>query len=114
MARLSRSRIVTRSAKKENVITRNYIKETCVAFQTQYGLSIHLLLVMALHFWGAGPQGLINADPHQRPGGATGSDSHGERAATSAHKKLHKEEWLPVVNESGDVTGKVAKSITRS
>ena len=28
-------------------------------------------------------------------------------------KKLHKEEWLPVVTESADVTGRVAKSFTK-
>jgi hypothetical protein len=28
-------------------------------------------------------------------------------------KKLRKEEWLPVVTESGEVTGKVAKSVTK-
>lgn len=115
-ARLSRTRIVSRSAKTENVTTRNYLKETLrVAFQTQYGLSVHLLLVMALLLLGAaGPDGL-----------------HHRWILISAqviillvillesarlylvNKKLYKEEWLPVVTESGDVTGKVAKSITK-
>jgi len=116
IARLSRSRIVSRSAKKENVLTRNYMKETLrVAFQTQYGFSIHLLVVMLLLLLGAaGPQGL-----HQRWILFT---AQGVLLAVilleSARlhlltKRLHKEEWLPVVNESGDVTGKVAKSITK-
>ena len=97
-------------------MTRNYIKETLrVAFQTQYGLSIHLLVVMLLLLLGAaGPQGL-----HQ---GWILFTAQGVLLAVilleSARlhlltKKLHKEEWLPVVNESGDVTGKVAKSITK-
>lgn len=116
MARLSRSRIVTRSAKKENVITRNYIKETLrVAFQTQYGLSIHLLLVMALLLLGAaGPQGLdqrwILISAQAVLLAVIVMESARLHLLT---KRLHKEEWLPVVNESGVVTGKVAKSITK-
>ena len=116
MARLSRSRIVTRSAKKENVITRNYIKETLrVAFQTQYGLSIHLLLVMALLLLGAaGPQGLdqrwILISAQAVLLAVIVMESARLHLLT---KRLHKEEWLPVVNESGHVTGKVAKSITK-
>lgn len=115
-ARLSRSRIVSRSAKRENVMLRNYLKETLrVAFQTQYGLSVHLLLVMALLLLGAAGPGAL----HHRWILITAQLvllavillESGRLHLLS--KKLYKEEWLPVVNESGDVTGKVAKSITK-
>jgi len=116
VARLSRSRIVTRSAKKDNVMSRNYLKETLrVAFQTQYGLSIHLLLVMGLLLLGAaGPGGLhhlwilISAQAVL----LVVIILESARLHFLAWK-LYKEEWLPVVTESGDVTGKVAKSITK-
>jgi len=109
VARLSRSRIVTRSAKKDNVMSRNYLKETLrVAFQTQYGLSIHLLLVMGLLLLGAaGPGGLhhlwilISAQAVL----LVVIILESARLHFLAWK-LYKEEWLPVVTESGDVTGK--------
>lgn len=116
MARLLRSRIVTRSAKKENVMTRNYIKETLrVAFQTQYGLSIHLLVVMLLLLLGpAGPQGLDQRWILITAQAVLLAVIFIESARLHLlTKRLHKEEWLPVVNESGVVTGKVAKSITK-
>lgn len=116
MARLLRSRIVTRSAKKENVMTRNYIKETLrVAFQTQYGLSIHLLVVMLLLLLGAAdPQGLDQRWILITAQAVLLAVIFIESARLHLlTKRLHKEEWLPVVNESGVVTGKVAKSITK-
>lgn len=116
IARLSRSRIVTRLARKQSVMLKNYMKETMrVAFQAHYGLTIHLFVVMVLLLLGVG-----------------GSfDGEHRWVLISAQlvlltviiletgrlhllfKKLHKEEWLPVVTEQGDVTGKVAKSITK-
>lgn len=116
VARLSRSRIVSRSVKRENVISRNYLEETMrVVFQTQFGLTMHLLLVMGVLLLGAaGPGGL-----HQRWILITAQmvlllvmllESGRLHLLT---RKLIKEEWLPVVNESGEVTGKVAKSITK-
>lgn len=116
VARFSHSRMVSRLVKRENVIARNYLKETMrVVFQTQYGLLIHLLLVMgALLLGGPGFGGL-----HQPWILITAQavllvvillESGRLHLLT---RKLYKEEWLPVVNESGEVTGKVAKSITK-
>ena len=116
VARLSRSRIVARSAKKENVLTRNYLKETLrVAFQTQYGLSIHLLLVMGLLLLGAaGPGGLHHLWILVSAQAVLMAVIILESIRLHyLNRKLFKEEWLPVVTESGDVTGKVAKSITK-
>jgi hypothetical protein len=116
ITRLSRGRIVTRVAKEHNLMLKNCLTESFrVAFQTQYGLSLHLLVVLAFHLL----------------------DNAGERFVDSTvmivvcqiillgimimeaarlyilDKKLFREEWLPVVTEKGDVTGKVAKSITK-
>lgn len=113
--RLSRVKIITQVGKRGNLMLKNYVKESFrVSFQTQYGLSIHLLLVLGIFLFGA-------------------SELH---FATSVvlvilcqvillgifvietarlyilDKKLYKEEWLPVVTERGEVTGKVAKSIS--
>ncbi|HCC85416.1 MAG TPA: hypothetical protein DEQ06_02270 [Porphyromonadaceae bacterium] len=116
MARFSRSRMVSRLVKRENVIARNYLKETMrVVFQTQYGLLIHLLLVMGVLLLGGPGSGEL----HQPWILITAQavllvvillESGRLHLLT---RKLYKEEWLPVVTESGEVTGKVAKSITK-
>ena len=116
IARLTRNRMVMHMAKKKNVLMRNFMTESFrVAFQTQYALFIHLLLVLAV-FLIAGSrtlsvnsiwmmlvfQGLLAVIMLLESGRLYILD-----------KKLHKEEWLPVVTESGDVTGRVAKSFTK-
>jgi hypothetical protein len=116
ITRLSRGKIVTRVAKGHNLMLKNCLTESFrVAFQTQYGLSLHLLLVLAFHLLG-------NA-------GVLFVDSTVMIVVCQVillvimimeaarlyilDKKLFREEWLPVVTEKGDVTGKVAKSITK-
>ncbi|WP_294083629.1 hypothetical protein [Proteiniphilum sp. UBA5384] len=114
--RLSRGKIVSQVAKGRDLMLKNYIKESLrVAFQTQYGLSVHLLIVLAFYLF----------------------DASGVHFVSSTlmvvacqiillvimimetvrlhilDKKLYQEEWLPVVTEKGDVTGRVAKSITK-
>src|SRR5690606_9629660 len=50
--RLSRGKIITRVAKGRNIMLKNYLKESLrVSFQAQYGLSIHLLLVLAFYLF---------------------------------------------------------------
>lgn len=114
--RLSRSRIVKRLVRTGNLMLRNYLKESFrIAFQTQYGLTLHLMLVLLFFLFDS-----------------TGDT--GERATVIMlytqimllmiflleegrlqilRRKLVKEEWLPVVSEQGVVTGRVAKSISR-
>lgn len=115
--RFSRRKIVSRVAKGRNLMLKNYLKESLrVAFQTQYALSIHLLLVLAFYLFDAAEVRFVNS------------------AVMVVvcqlllllimvmetvrlyilDKKLFREEWLPVVTEKGDVTGRVAKSITRN
>lgn len=114
--RLSRGRIVTRVARGRDLMLKNYLKESFrVAFQTQYGLSIHLLLVLAFF--------LFNADQSRFVNTAflvvfcqiiLISIIAAETARLHIlNKKLYQEEWLPVVTETGDVTGRIAKSITK-
>lgn len=114
--RLSRKRIVMRLGKTRNQILRNYLQESFrVTFQTQYGLSIHLLLVLLFFLFDGqvdtrergtfillGVQVLLLAIVLLE----------GVRLIILRHK-LVEEEWLPVVSEQGHVTGRVAKSITK-
>lgn len=114
--RLSRMKIITRVVKGHNVMLKNYLKESLrVAFQAQYALSVHLLLVLVFYLFEASDIPFVSD---------TGMMVVGQiflvliMVAESVRlhifdKKLFKEEWLPVVTEKGDVTGKVAKSITK-
>ena len=114
--RLSRSKIVSYVAKTGNLLLKNYLKESFrVAFQTQYGLSIHLLLVLLLYFLSG-----MEERPVQSPFItavcqimlATIMLMEGGRLFI-LRRRLVGEEWLPVVTERGEVTGRVAKSITK-
>ena len=114
--RLSRGKIMSRLVRRKNIMLKNYLKEAFrVAFQTQYGLSMHLLLVLLLL--------LFNGEGSRF---TDGSFIMGTSQVVLLliilmeswrlyllNKKLHSEEWLPVVTERGDVTGRVAKSITK-
>ncbi|MBK5194894.1 MAG: hypothetical protein JJE08_02510 [Proteiniphilum sp.] len=115
-ARLSRNRIVVRMNKKKNLLMKSFIKESFrVAFQTQYALSFHLLLVLGIFLFGGTESATANSFllllVTQIMLVVIMLMESGRLYILD--KKLHKEEWLPVVTESGDVTGRVAKSITR-
>ena len=115
-ARLSRNRIVIQMTKQKNVLMKSFLKESFrVAFQTQYALLFHLLLVLSVFLFGDTASATANSFVLlmvtqilllvimlMESGRLYILD-----------KRLHKEEWLPVVTESGDVKGRVAKSITR-
>lgn len=114
--RLSRKRIVMRLGKTRNQILKNYLQESFrVTFQTQYGLSIHLFLVLLLF--------LFDGDVDTTKRGTLILFAvqvlllaiillEGVRLII-LRRKLVDEEWLPVVSEQGQVTGRVAKSITK-
>lgn len=114
--RLSRGRIVTRVARGRDLMLKNYLKESFrVAFQTQYGLSIHLLLVLAFFLFNADQSRFINTAFLVI---LCQVILLCIMAAETARlyildKKLYQEEWLPVVTEKGNVTGRIAKSITK-
>jgi hypothetical protein len=113
--RLSKGRLLTIAARDRDKAAKNLLKESFrVAFQSQYSLTFHLLLIL-LYF-------------------ATGNREYSNTAntfiiniaqiiiiglifveTTRLHlmrRRLFSEEWLPVVTETGQVTGKVAKSVT--
>lgn len=113
--RLTRPRIVHRLAKSENLILKNYLSESFrVAFQTQYGLSIHLLLILLFFIFGYDHIAVnrIIAIGMAQVFLIIIMIMEAIRL-NILDKKLYDEEWLPVVNEKGAVTGKIAKSVTK-
>lgn len=114
--RLSRGKIVSRVAKGRNVMLKNYLKESLrVAFQAQYGLSVHLLLVLAFYLFEASEVPFVNSAAMVLVCQLILLFIMIMETARLyiLDRKLFQEEWLPVVTEKGDVTGKVAKSITK-
>lgn len=115
VSRLTRARIIQRLARTDRSEVRNYLSESFrVAFQTQYALFLHLLLVL---FY------LLVVDVKITYIEVThiliiaqilllGIMAMETMRLHILEKKLKNEEWLPVVNEAGDVTGRVAKSVT--
>jgi uncharacterized membrane protein len=114
--RLLRTRIVKRLGKTGNLLMKSYLKESFrVAFQTQYGLSIHVLLVLLIFLF-SGTEGMPSWSPFivitcqimlliillMEEG-----------RLFILRRRLVGEEWLPVVTDQGVVTGRVAKSITK-
>ncbi|MCW1736102.1 hypothetical protein [Anaerorudis cellulosivorans] len=116
VSRLSRSKIIFRMARNPSPVVKNYLSESFrVAFQTQYGLSIHLLFVLAFFIFSSPDAPFLN------------------RLAVKTvfqiilitiivmemmrlrmlDRQLKKEEWLPVVDDHGDVKGRIAKSVSK-
>ena len=114
--RLSRARIVKRLGKTSNLMLRNYLKESFrIAFQAQYGLCLHLMLVLLFFlFDGRGDteeRRLVIMIFSQMVLLLIIFLEQGRLYIL--RRKLVEEEWLPVVSAQGEVTGRVAKSITR-
>ena len=115
--RLSRKRMMLQSAKNCNHVTLNYLAESFrVAFHTQYALSIHLLIVFLLYIYR-----LPDSDILSILSGLVVSQIIiitiivlEEIRLRMLDKKLQSEEWLPIINEEGVVTGKVAKSVVKA
>lgn len=113
--RLSRLKIITR-LENNNFWAKSYINESLrVAFQTQYGLSVHLLIVLSFFIFSSAEYYIFN--PFTIFLVAQIIIIWIIAIATIRlhllNKKLHHEEWLPVVTEKGDVTGRIAKSATK-
>lgn len=116
LSRLLRSKLIQRLAKTKNSKSRNYLAESFrVAFQTQYAMFIHLLLVLLYYVFSD-----LDA-PFFSPSQITVLLSIILWVIIAMEvlrfrfldKKLNKEEWLPVVTASGEVMGRVAKSVTK-
>ena len=113
--RLTRPKVLHLAAKRDSPIARSYLNEAFrVAFQTQYGLSIHLMFVLLLHIF------RVDIDIIMIMAGLITCQIiliiiilKEEIRLRILDKKLQSEEWLPIVNEEGSVTGRVAKSVTK-
>ena len=116
IARLSKNRLMTKVAKQKDRIIKNYLKQSFrIAFQVQYGLTFHLLLLFLYY---------ATYNSNEFFVGTTFMIAICQVIILSItvlettrlqilSKKLFKEEWLPVVNESGEVRGRIAKSVTK-
>lgn len=112
--RLSKGRLLTIAARDKQ--SRNFLKESFrVAFQSQYVLTFHLLLVLLFFVTGnsttsfAATTFLISLAQIM----IIGLILIETIRLHLLRKKLYSEEWLPVVTETGQVMGKVAKSVTK-
>jgi hypothetical protein len=114
--RISRAKIVYRLAKQANTNVKSYLGESFrVAFLTQYGLSVHLLLILLLYVFDATVSHLVLMFTELfifKVLLLTIIVMETVRLRI-LDKKLNKEEWLPIVSEDGAVSGKIAKSIIK-
>lgn len=114
-SRLTRAKVIARLARYDRSEVRNYLSESFrVAFQTQYSLFFHLLLILVFFVLSEGSVYAINHIPIIIIAAAIYVVIMVLEVLRlrMLDKKLNEEDWLPVVNESGQVTGRVAKSIT--
>ena len=116
LTRLSRGRLLLIAAREANGRAKAQLTESFrVVFQSQYGLTLHLFLFMLF---------LVTADIAVSQMSVMLMKVLFQvillaimvLESTRLHilnKKLFNEEWLPVVTETGEVTGRVAKSVTK-
>ena len=102
--------------KQKNRSIRNYLMQSFrIAFQTQYGLTFHLLLLF-LYFITGNTGTFFVTSTFMVVMCQIILLCIIVVETTRLHilaRKLYREEWLPVVNESGEVKGRIAKSVTR-
>lgn len=103
-------------SKNKNLRVNNFLTESLrVSRQTQYGLTIHLL-IMSLYFTfisnnNPATDKMVVVSTFQLV--VIGVFVIEAIRLNILDRKLYKEEWLPVVTEQGYVTGRVAKSVTK-
>ena len=113
--RLSRKSLIKRVAKNQRGEQKYYLYESFqVAFQTQYALTFHLIVILGFRVFFSQPYTVIDI--------VLVLNLFQVILATiivieamrlkMLDKRLKGEEWLPVISESGDVQGKVAKSVS--
>lgn len=117
MTRLGKTYINMYLGKKQSIIQKTFLGEFFeVAKLTQYGLTLHLfiLLIYQLVQRDLDPDSVINSIFYiVAPIALLASIIVYEEIKTrNIVKQLRKEEWLPIVNESGEVTGRIAKSVS--
>lgn len=117
LTRVSRQAIINRLSRSNVPPYRNFLSESFrVALQIQYGLSLHLLVGLLV--------AVINNSFIYTLESAwfvvfaqiviIGVVVLQSIRMHWVHNKLKREDWLPIVTEQGNVTGRVAKSVTQS
>lgn len=113
--RILRSKIIVKYFKRNNPSIRNFLNESFrVLFQVQYGFLLHLLIILLIYLF------TNNATPYLNrtlvvlfPQMIMLLIIILEIIRLNYFRnKLNKEEWLPVVNVAGEVTGRLAKSVS--
>ena len=113
--RLSRKSLIKKISKKKKGEKRFYLYESFqVAFQVQYALSFHLLVILGLRVFFITHYPMVDIMIILNLFQATlvtiiVLEALRLRLLT---KRLQGEEWLPVISESGVVQGKIAKSVS--
>ncbi|MDD4777168.1 MAG: hypothetical protein PHV53_02650 [Fermentimonas sp.] len=113
--RLSKGRLLTIVARDRDRNSRNLLKESFrVAFQSQYGLTFHLMLVLLYYATGNREASAVTTTIIISMANVIilGLILVETTRLHLLRQKLYKEEWLPVVTETGQVMGRVAKSVT--
>lgn len=115
--RLMRKKLIRKAAKKRMGEKRFYFQESLqVAFQTQYALTFHLIVLLGFR--------VLFSERYQAIDIILILNLFQVILATIMvlqalrfrllSKRLQGEEWLPVINECGVVQGKIAKSVSLS
>ena len=113
--RLSRKSRIKRMQKNHLAERKYYLFESFqVAFQAQYALTFHLIVILALGMLYSTSFPLIGLVPIVSSFQLIIAVLIVLEAMrlNMLDKRLDKEEWLPVITESGDVHGRVAKSVS--
>lgn len=117
ITRLGRAFINTYLGKKQSIIQKTYLGEFFdIAKLTQYGLTLHLfiLILYQLSLKRLGSSHFVDTIFYcVIPVIILASIIIYEEIKTrNIVRQLRMEEWLPIVNESGEVTGRIAKSVS--
>lgn len=116
LTRLSKGRLLLIAAKDTNGVAKTHLKESFrVVFQTQYALTLHLFLFM-LYLVSVGTIDSIVSAMFMKVLFQLLLFFIMVLESMRLHiltRKLFNEDWLPVITETGEVTGRVAKSVTK-
>ena len=113
--RLSRKSLIKRVARSKRAERKYYLYESFqVAFQTQYVLTFHLIIILGFRVFFSKHFPVIDIVLVLNLFQIILAAIIVLEALRlkMLDKRLEGEEWLPVINESGDVQGKVAKSVS--
>lgn len=117
IARLSKTYISLFLGKKKSIVQKTYLSEFFeIAKLSQYGLTLHLFTVLLYRY----TQNTELLDDYLDIAIFIIMPIvillfiiiYEEIKTRNIVKHLRKEEWLPIVNESGEVTGRIAKSVS--